>query len=278
MLLKVMAHERVVMYNALRQAVGKDTVDPLDAANKSSATSLQEGLQDIQSSMTVKRQGRENVALTHLLEGEDDLLRAYDSSLEGALPAQLKEMLESQRAYIAQFHSRLRAVDVGIEPIVARVFDKRAEGESAVTRLRERGFDASQIDVAPVTRVAQPVMRTAVTTASPTKALGAGAFSGAIVGGIIGLALASFVWFAPQLVGWVTFGPWTLLIAATLIGTVFGSVFGFFIGQSQREDDIAVTADGLINGEILVVAYPTPQQIAMAEDVLQVHHARELNR
>jgi hypothetical protein len=63
-----------------------------------------------------------------------------------------------------------------------------------------------------------------------------------------------------------------------VIGAVFGAVFGLLIGQNQREDDIAVTADSLINGEFLVVAYPQPQQVALAEEILQVHHARELNR
>jgi hypothetical protein len=53
-------------------------------------------------------------------------------------------------------------------------------------------------------------------------------------------------------------------------------VFGFFIGQDRREDDLAVTADGLINGEIHVVAYPRPDEVAMVEDVLQTHHSREL--
>jgi len=278
MLLKVLAQERVVMYNALRQAVGKGTADPLDPDHKSGAASLQEGLQDIQASMTVQRQGRENVALTHLLEAEDELLRAYDASLQGTLPPQLRSMLESQQAHVAQFYARLQAVGAGLEPIVARVFDSRVEGESAVARLRERGLNPSQIDMASITQVARPVMQTAIATASPRKSVAAGAFSGAVIGGIIGLALASFVWFAPQFVGWITFGPWLLLIGAILLGTVLGTVFGFFIGQSQREDDIAVTADSLVNGEILVVAYPSPQQIAMAEDVLQVHHARELNR
>jgi hypothetical protein len=68
------------------------------------------------------------------------------------------------------------------------------------------------------------------------------------------------------------------LIGAILIGAVFGTVFGLLIGQNQREDDIAVTADSLINGEILVVAYPKPHQVALVEDILQVYHARELNR
>jgi uncharacterized protein (TIGR02284 family) len=277
-LLKVLAQERVVMVNALRQALGKDASDPLDPDHKSGAASMQEGLQDIQASMTVQRQGRENVALNHLLEAEDELLRAYDASLQGTLSPQLRSMLESQQAHITQFYRRLQAVDVGIEPIVARVFDSRVDGESAVARLRERGLDPAQIDMASITQVARPVMQTAVATASPRKSMAAGAFSGAVIGGIIGLVLASFAWFAPESVGWFTLGPWLLFAGATLLGIALGTVFGFFIGQSQREDDIAVTADSLVNGEILVVAYPSPQQISMVEDVLQVHHARELNR
>jgi hypothetical protein len=122
------------------------------------------------------------------------------------------------------------------------------------------------------------VLRTAAATASPKSTVAAGAFSGALIGGVIGLALALFVWMAPQLIGWVTVGPWALLIGATVIGAFFGSVFGFFIGQNQREIDVAETADGLVNGEMLVAAYPRPHEVALAEDVLQVHHARELNR
>jgi uncharacterized protein (TIGR02284 family) len=282
LLLKVLAQERSHMFNRLRQAVGQETVNPLDSANESSATSLQHGLQDIQTSMTVQRQGRESVALTRLVEEEDELLSAYSATLESGPSNTLKSELESQRVHIAQFYTRLIAVETGIEPIIARVFDTHIEGESAVTRLRERGLDGSQIDVAPMTRLARPVLQTTVAPAgsknTPKNTMAAGALSGAVVGGIVGLALAAFVWFAPNLVGWVTVGPWALLIGAIVIGAIFGLVFGTFIGQNQREDDLAVTEDGLINGEILVVAYPQPNQVAMVEDVLQVHHARELNR
>jgi hypothetical protein len=278
LLLKVMAQERASMYNALHQALGQGVSDALDPANKSSATSMQQGLQDIQTSMTVQRQGRENIALSHFVEEEEELLGAYSAALEQEISASLRSQLELQRAHVAQFYARLQSVGIGIDPIVARVFDTRIEGESAITRLRERGLDAAQIDAAPITRVAQPLLRANVSSASPKNTMAAGAFSGAVVGGLVGLALAAFVWLAPQLVGWVTVGPWALLIGAIVIGAVFGSVFGLLIGQSQREDDLAVTADGLINGEILVVAYPQPQQVALAEEILQVHHARELNR
>jgi hypothetical protein len=266
------------MYNSLHQAMGQGVGDALDPANKSSATNMQQGLQDIQTSMTVQRQGRESIALSHFVEEEEGLLAAYSAALEQDISAPLRNELESQRARVAQFYARLQSVGTGVEPIVARVFDTRIEGESAITRLRERGLDASQIDAAPITQLAQPLVRAAVTPASPKNAIMAGAFSGAVVGGLVGLALAAFVWMAPQLVGWVTVGPWTLLLGAIAIGALFGTVFGSFIGQSQREDDIAVTADGLINGEILVAAYPKPQQVAIVEDVLQVHHARELSR
>lgn len=278
LLLKVMAQERVHMFNALREVMGRESVAPLESAEISPATTLQHGLQDIQTSMTVQREGREDLALSHLVEGEEAMLTAYDAALAGNVTDAMRVELEAQRARVAQFHTRLAAVGEGVEPIVARVFDTRVEGESAVARLRERGLDASQIDAAPITQLARPMHTTTIASSSPKNTVAAGAFSGAIVGGIAGLALAAFVWAAPQFVGWITVGPWILLLGAILIGAVFGSVFGLFIGQNQREDDLAVTADSLINGEILVVAYPQPQQVPMVEDVLQIHHARELNR
>jgi hypothetical protein len=278
LLLKVMAQERVAMHDMLRQTYGQGPSDPLDPSNKSTTRSVREGLQDIQTSMTVQRQGREVVTLNHLREEEEALLAAYIAELESGVAAPLRGMLESQHANIAHFFARLQLVGAGVEPIVARVFDTRIEGESAVTRLRERGLNAAQIDAAPITQVARPVLQSTRTPASPRNTVVAGALAGALVGGIIGGALALYVAQAPQLVGWVTVGPWALFLGPMLIGAFFGAIFGFFIGQNQREDDLAVTVDSLVNGELLVVAYPQPHEVAMVDEVLQVHHARELNR
>lgn len=282
LLLKVMAQQRVYMHDVLRQASGYRALDPLDPSEKSPATSLQEGLQELQSSMTVKQQGRENVTLNYLLDEEDALVAAYTNAIQGENDSATRDLLMAQRDQVTRFAARLRGVDFGIEPIVARVFDTRVEGESAVTRLRARGLDASQIDAMPINQVADSALYgTEVEVASkrsPLQTMMAGALVGALCGGIFGLALAAFVWMAPQLVSGVTVGAWQLLIGSILAGAVGGVVFGFFIGQNQKEIDQAVTADGLINGEILVVAYPPVSQIAMAEDVLQLHHARELNR
>jgi len=278
LLLKYMAQERVSMYNSLRQALGRDTANPLDPARQPAGRSLKQGMQEIQSSMTVQRQGRETVTLSHLLAEEDTLLAAYSSFANGGSATPLGALLETQRAQIAKFDARLKAVGDGVQPIVARVFDTRIEGETAVKRLKEEGLSPSQIDAAPISQVARPVLRTTVKHTGPKSAMAAGAVSGGIVGAIIGAALAAFVWLAPASVGWLTVGPWTLLIGATIIGAVFGTVFGFFIGQNQVEDDLMVTADGLVNGEILVVAYPRPDEVATVEDILQIYHARELNR
>lgn len=278
LLLKVMAQERVSMYNSLRQAMGRDTANPLDPARKPLSRSLQQGLDEIQTSMTVQRQGRENVALTHLMEEENALVAAYSSFAVGNSGSPLGALLEAQRTQIAKFDARLKAVGEGSEPIVARVFDSRNEGDLAIQRLQEGGFAPSQIDSSTISQVESPVLRSTVVPAGPKSTMAAGAFAGGMVGALVGAALAVFVWLAPGLVGWVTVGPWTLWIGAIIIGAIFGIVFGFFIGQNQVEDDLMVTADGLEHGELLVVAYPHPDQVAVAEDVLQVYHARELNR
>lgn len=277
LVLKVMAEARARMLSTLRHELGDATINPLDPSMKSSSTVLQEGLQDFQASMTVQQDGRENVVLNHLAGEEEKLLAAYDEAWqENSAPMRL--ILEEQRAQVAQFVARLRSTNEGFDPLVARVFDTRIEGEQAVARLHEHGFDPSQIDVAPINVVARPVVETVVATASPRSAIVAGAFGGAVIGGIIGLILALFIWLAPQSVAWISVGPFTLFLLAMVVFAIFGSVFGFFIGANKRENDLAVTADGLINGEILVAVYAHPNQIAVAEEVLQVHHGRELNR
>jgi hypothetical protein len=278
LLLKVMAQERVSMYNSLRQAMGRDVANPLDPARKPLGRSLQQGLEEIQTSMTVQRQGRETVTLNHLLAEEDALVAAYSSFAVGNSGSPLGALLEAQRTQIAKFDTRLKAVGDGVEPVVARVFDNRSEGESAIKRLQESGLASSQIDSAPISQVTRPILRSTVVSVGPKSTIAAGAFAGGIVGALVGAALATFVWLAPGLVGWVTVGPWTLWIGAIVIGAIFGAVFGFFIGQNQVEDDLMVTSDGLENGEILVVAYPHPDQVETAEEILQVYHARELNR
>jgi len=67
LLLKYMAQERVAMFNSLRQALGRDVANPLDPSRKPVGRSFKQGMEEIQTSMTVQRQGRETVALSHLL-------------------------------------------------------------------------------------------------------------------------------------------------------------------------------------------------------------------
>ena len=278
LLLKVMAQERVYMLEQLRASMGLLPVDPLDGQDPNNAlpTSIAQGLKDIQSAMTVKRQGREDLARKDFVAEEEKLLEAYSAVLETDVPGALRRELEAQRAQIAQLYARLSTVTKGDEPIVARVFDSRDKGDAAIARLKTGGLTAEQIDAVTINRLARELDPRLVTPPNRKSPAMAGALAGGIIGAVIGLALALFVSMAPQLVGWVTVGPVSLFIAATLIGAVFGLVFGFLIGQSRREDDVAVTVDSLINGEILVVAYPTHSQVPMVEDILEVQHAREL--
>jgi len=162
LLLKVMAQERVGMYNSLRQAMGRDATNPLDPARKSVGTSMGQGLQEIKSSMTVQQQGRETVTLSYLSTEEDALVAAYSSFLAASSGSPLATQLEAQQTQIAKFNARLKAVGEGEEPIVARVFDTRIEGETAVKRLQEEGLSPSQIDAAPISQVTRPVLRATV--------------------------------------------------------------------------------------------------------------------
>jgi len=278
LLLKVMAQERVYMLDELRRTSRQPgSLDDIKQAV--SSTSLQQGMEDIQTSMAVQRQGRENLSLTKLLGEEEALLATYAAVLESNVPSGLKQTLEAQWSQITKFYARLQRVADGGEPIVARVFDTRIEGESAVMRLQSSGLSADQIDSAPISQLEDPIRSATTKPASRSAATMAGAVSGGLVGGLVGLALAIFIWLAPdQWVGWITVSPWILLLASLFFGALFGSVFGLLIGQNRREDDLAVTADGLINGEILVAAYPSASQVPMVEEILQVHNARELGR
>ena len=78
LLLKVMAQERVYMLEQLRASMGLLPVDPLDGQDPNNAlpTSIALGLKDIHSAMTVKRQGREDLARKDFVAEEEKLLEA----------------------------------------------------------------------------------------------------------------------------------------------------------------------------------------------------------
>jgi hypothetical protein len=106
----------------------------------------------------------------------------------------------------------------------------------------------------------------------------AGALTGGIIGAVVGLAAALYVWFMPDIPAWISVGPWVLFFGSLIPGAVMGAVFGWIIGQNRIEDDRNVTRSGLEEGEWLVAVYPSQEQVAVAEEVLQIHHARTLER
>jgi hypothetical protein len=112
LLLKVMAQERVYMLERLRESMGLIPVDPLNGQdpNNSLPTSIAQGLKDIQSAMTVKREGREDLARKDFVAEEEKLLQAYSAVLETDVSEPFRRELEAQQAQIAQLYTRLSTV------------------------------------------------------------------------------------------------------------------------------------------------------------------------
>jgi uncharacterized membrane protein len=99
------------------------------------------------------------------------------------------------------------------------------------------------------------------------------AVKGASVGGLVGVLLASPLLAIPGVGPLLVAGP---LAAAGLTGAVVGGLLGSMQGWGVHSDHIAEYEELLRKGKLLVVAHGNPEEVALAESLLDDTDAESL--
>lgn len=160
------------------------------------------------------------------------------------------------------------------------IFSNRRDAEQALTELRDAGFNMDRVSV--IVKNADPNDRIGDAGVSDSKAeqieggTKAGATSGAVTGGIIGLVGSLGVLALPGVGVAAEVG---ILLANTLlggaIGAAAGALAGALIGWGVPEDRAKYYEERVSAGDYLVVVEGTAEDILRAEAILDRRGIRD---
>ncbi|MDY6784457.1 MAG: general stress protein [Cyanobacteriota bacterium] len=153
------------------------------------------------------------------------------------------------------------------------VFATRQEAESALTHLRDTGFNMDKISViAKDAGSGETVGGASATKSAGEQAAGgakAGATAGAATGGVMGLIGGLGVLAIPGVGPAAEVG---VVLANTLVGGGFGAagggLLGALVGWGIPEDQAKIYDERLKAGEYVVIAEGTDAEIKTAETIL----------
>lgn len=152
---------------------------------------------------------------------------------------------------------------------VVGMFDTRAEAESAIERLRARGVNRDSISVAMKDRkeTADMVTSTGAHDLSGEGAT-AGLVSGAGVGVLVGLAIASSTVILPGIGTFIIGGPLAAALTGAGIGAASGGLVGGLIGAGIPESEAEHFSAGMERGLVLVSAQVPEAESAAVRKIL----------
>ena len=280
LLLKSYAQQRTGFADALislmRQA-GYETLttEPATAA-------LSRGLTDIQATMIVRREDRQQLMLSQALTEEENALPHYAQALRQPLPAEVEGLLKQQYVVLDQMLRQLRLLaNEEDHRLLVRLFDNANQAEQVVYELQEAGFGADQIYSAAVD--ALPVYlqegkeRPRSQRETVLVAAGLGLLVGLVLGGI--LAFAHRLYF-PEVPGILSSTPTgvtiELLSAGAVIGALFGAIFGLLMGRDALEDDAYLSQEIIQEGDTLVAVVADADHESLAERIVGLRHEYEV--
>ncbi|MDY7013663.1 MAG: general stress protein [Cyanobacteriota bacterium] len=153
------------------------------------------------------------------------------------------------------------------------VFPTRQEAESALTQLRDAGFNMDKVSaIAKNADGSSSVGGARVTKSTEEQAAGgaaAGAAAGGATGGVMGLIGGLGVLAIPGVGPVAEVG---VILANTLlgggIGAAGGGLLGALIGWGIPEDQARIYDERLNAGEYVILVEGTPAEIQMAETIL----------
>ncbi|MFN8489398.1 MAG: PA2169 family four-helix-bundle protein [Caldilineaceae bacterium] len=281
LLLKTYAQQHAQFTAQLQDVVRQMGDNP--PVNRDPVTTMSRGLTDVKAAMTVKRQDRQQVALTDALQSENTTVNAYTEALNTSLPERVRELVtrQAERARTIQNQIKLMSGESS-RRLVIRLYDQADEAARVVNQLQQAGFAADEIYSAPIeqaTRVysADPEERGRTKQQTVFAMSMAGAGVGLVLGVLLGIAQR---WLAPNTLSFLPSSGVAVAIIigviVAVIGAIFGTIFGLLIGQDKSEEDAYLYTESLKEGDTLLVVFTDSRNKAEAEQIIGLKHQREI--
>jgi hypothetical protein len=164
-----------------------------------------------------------------------------------------------------------------VESSVVAVYRDQTAAEHALRKLHEAGFATSDLSI--VGRDFQ-ISEQPIGFINAGDYASAGAAAGAWFGGLLGLCVGAAFLVLPGVGPVVVAGPLATAFLAgiegALAGTALGSLAGALIGWGVPKDRALKYETHLKGGKFLVIARAEAQAIGRARDLLDPHHAEQI--
>ncbi|MBO3462430.1 general stress protein [Aetokthonos hydrillicola Thurmond2011] len=157
------------------------------------------------------------------------------------------------------------------------VFSSRTEAENALTKLRDAGFNMSQVSV--VAKDAEregDIAGVEMQEHLSEKAAGA-AIKGAAMGGITGLIVGLGTLTIPGLAPILLVGEVATTVATAVAGAGIGSLLGALTSLGIPEERATVYNQRVSTGDYLVIVDGSEQELRHAEDTLRSSGIQEFD-
>jgi uncharacterized protein (TIGR02284 family) len=267
---KAYAQERAQFADKLRKLVrerGEETAQSggwLAAAHR--------GWINIKAAMTIGQPATEKVVLGEVVRGERVALRRYEDALRQPLSAAIQDVLEEQRARVAEVSERAQELQGrGGTRLVVRLFDSESDATTAEAQLVSAGFDPERMERVPLSQVLNLYQGQHVMDTTAESGL-AGALVGTVLGVLLGVVAGFSGMVAP---GGSLFSMgvgetflWTMLVGA-IAGLFFGALIGAIIGLGVSQEDEYRYANSVRHGSLLLLLRVDVLRAAEATDIMK---------
>ncbi len=254
-----------------------------DAVDESMITPgfLHRGWLNLRAALVIRRQWRQRVALSDLLEQETTIVNTYAQRTNRLQDAHLALMLSEQDEQIRATHNQLKLLVKGDAPrLVLRLFDQNEPAQQVVQQL-QRITAPEEIVTVPITEVPVYYNEKQAHPRNQRETLVTGALLGALFGGILGAIFGLFQVVALPGVGGIftsspigTIGEVTFYGAST--GLIFGLIFSTLIARNTEETDTYLYSDSLAQGDTLVAVFTNEKQVAKIERAIGLRREHEI--
>lgn len=158
---------------------------------------------------------------------------------------------------------------------VVALYDDLADAQRAILELVNSGFDRNKISLIShrVAAAGEQPAQVAATESNMLEGPTAGAITGGVAGLLAGLAALAIPGIGPVLAA----GPFLAFFGGAA-GSIAGSFIGAFADWGLRENEAENYTEGLRRGGTLVAVEADAASAPLASQILQAHHAVDINR